>query len=77
MKANDKNKQIDIDFSKVFDIVPHDILLTMLHQYAIRGKILGWLKEFLPNREQSDVVEGMWILGCHMAQSEDYSCFCL
>ena len=59
-----------LDFSKAFDMVPHDLLLTKLNHYDIKGDILGWLKGFLLNREQSVVVEGvssskvhMWTLG--------------
>ena len=58
---NKKGSQIDIailDFSKAFDTVPHDGLLSKLKHYGIDGKILLWIYNFLKNRKQSVVVDG-------------------
>ena len=47
---NKKCSQIDIavlDFSKVFDTVPHDGLLSELKHYVIDEKILLWIYNFL------------------------------
>ena len=54
-------KQTDIillDFSKAFDKVNHSKLLWKLHQYAIRGHVLNWVRAFLGSRSQRVVIEG-------------------
>ena len=58
---NKKGSQIDIavlDFSKDFDTVPHDGLLSKLKHYGIDEKIWLWICNFLKNRKQSVVVDG-------------------
>ena len=59
---NKKGNQIDIavlDFSKAFDSVPHDGLLSKLKHYGIDEKIWLWIYNFLlKNRKQSVVVDG-------------------
>ena len=57
---NKKGNQIDIavlDFSKAFDTVPHDGLLSKL-KHVIDEKIWLWIYNFLKNRKQSVVVDG-------------------
>ena len=42
----DSQKQIDmifLDFSKAFDTVPHQRLLTKLQYYGINNKIYHWI----------------------------------
>ena len=57
-----KGSQIDIailDFSKAFDTVPHDGLLSKLEHYGIDEKIWLWIYNFQKkNRKQSVVVDG-------------------
>ena len=58
---NKKGSQIDIaglDFSKAFNTVPHDGLLSKLKHYGIDEKIWLWIYNFLKNRKQSVLVDG-------------------
>ena len=36
-----------LDFSKAFDVVPHQRLLHKLDHYGIRGTTLNWIQNFL------------------------------
>ena len=59
---NKKGSQIDIavlDFSKAFDTVPHDGLLSKVKHYGIDDKILLWIANFLKQRKQRVVVDGI------------------
>ena len=49
---------IYLDFSKAFDKVDHNILLTKLSSIRINGKTLRWIQEFLTNRTQRVMVNG-------------------
>ena len=62
MSYNKKGSQIDIavlDFSKAFDTVPHDGLLSKLKHYGIDDKIWLWISIFLKQRKQRVVVDGI------------------
>ena len=61
-KNLDKNTQTDIvylDFEKAFDSVDHSILLQKLKCYGVTGNILGWFADYLNNRRQRVVVDGV------------------
>ena len=47
-----------LDFSKAFDVVPHQCLLHKLDHYEIRRTTLNWIQNFLTNRTQKVVVDG-------------------
>lgn len=40
------------DLQKAFDTVDHDILLSKLYNYGIRGTVWDWFKDYLNNRQQ-------------------------
>ena len=43
---------IIIDFSKAFDLVPHDRVLTKLAALGVDSRVVVWVREFLVGRTQ-------------------------
>ena len=61
-EALDMENNIDavyLDFANAFDSVPHQRLLMKLKGYGISGKIWKWLEDFLLQRNQQVVVNGV------------------
>ena len=59
MQSRKQTDLVLLDFSKAFDKVAHEKLLQKLHAYGIRGDTLKWIKDFLDNRQQSVVTNGI------------------
>ena len=59
MQMGKQTDHILLDFSKAFDKVAHEKLILKLHQYGIRGDTLNWIKDFLDNRKQTVVINGI------------------
>ena len=49
---------INMDFQKAFDTVPHRRLIGKLQSYGIQGDTLGWIEAFLTNRKQKVTING-------------------
>jgi hypothetical protein len=50
---------IYLDFAKAFDRVSHVKLISKLHDIGIQGNLLKWIKDFLYNRKQRVMVNGV------------------
>ena len=72
-----------LDFSKAFDVMPHNKLLLKLDFYGVRSKTKDWIASFLMKRFQREVVNGNssdWnpvLSGAPKVLSSDpiYSCY--
>ena len=52
LENNDTVVGMFLDFSKAFDTVDHDILLSKLFHYGIRGPAHKWFTSYISNRKQ-------------------------
>ena len=56
LKARHKHMLLQVlDFSKAFDVVPHQRLLHELYHCGIQRTTLNWIQNFLTNRTQKVV----------------------
>jgi len=58
----DENHEVDIiylDFKAAFDKVPHKRLLRKMLSLGIKGKLYKWIENFLTNRQQRVVTNGI------------------
>ena len=66
-KALNSKKQVYIgilDFSNMFDRVPHTRLAKKLDFYGINGETLSWIQSFLSNRQQNVVINDVCSSSC-------------
>ena len=49
---------IFVDLQKAFDTVDHEILLSKLDHYGIRGILINWFKSYLSNPKQFVYING-------------------
>ena len=55
----DQGSDVDVllfDYSKAFDVVNHQVLISKLFLIGIRNPLLGWIKDFLTSRSMQVVV---------------------
>ena len=56
--ARSLDQNAEVDFSKAFDMVPHQRLLMKLKFYGINGNTLNWIGKWLTSRTQTVIVDG-------------------
>ena len=54
------------DVRKAFDSVPHDRILNSIWRIGIRGSLLHWLEDYLINRKQRVVLDGVTSQQAHV-----------
>ena len=59
LRQNELAIGVFCDLSKAFDTLDHEILLSKLDHYGIRGKWLSWIRSYLTNRQQFVDMDGV------------------
>ena len=59
-----------LDFSKAFDTINHDILLSKLYRYGIRGNPLRWFENYFYNQvvKIGDTISSSQTIICGISQ---------
>ena len=72
-KALDQGHSVSViytDYSKMFDRISHRLLLHKLSQrYGIAGALLNWISDWLTNRTQKVVINGVSSVWCKVTSS--------
>ncbi|XP_076466007.1 uncharacterized protein LOC143297493 [Babylonia areolata] len=58
----DEGGSVDVvymDYQKAFDTVPHRRLIEKVKAHGVGGKVLGWIQDFLNERRQTVVINGI------------------
>ncbi len=58
LDEGDRTDAIIIDFSKAFDLVPHDRLLMKIAETGVDLRVVLWIKDFLLGHSQRVRVDG-------------------
>ena len=61
LRAMDNGFQIDVvytDFSKAFDKINHDLLISKLLEVGVHGSLLRWIDSYVRNRSQAVCIKG-------------------
>jgi len=58
LDSNEYVVGIFCDLQKAFDTVNHEILLTKLNYYGIRGTLFDWFTDYLTDRKQFTTING-------------------
>jgi len=66
LNANIQTDFLLLDFSKAFDKVSHNRLLSKLSHYGIKGSIYDWIKDFLLGRKQQVVLGNAYSSPCNV-----------
>ena len=59
MESKEQTNITVLDFAKAFDKVNHSLLLHKLAHYGVRGAYSTWIADFLRDKRQAVVVNGI------------------
>ena len=65
----DEGDNVDVvylDFVKAFDTVLYKRMMNKLYSYGIRGKVWSWIEDYMCNRKQCVIVNGVPVSYTHL-----------